>query len=160
MLFIGDLDNRDLSEKLGRELKLPVIYPDLHIFPDGEMRVRILEKVADKKIILLKTHVHPIDSSILQTAFLLDALKNNGAGLITLIVPYLGYMRADHMFRTGEAVPLEVVIHLLEGNGAAKVALVDPHSVKIPEMFNIPVLDLSVLDVFAEKIRGEDRRKN
>lgn len=152
MLFIGDLDNRDLSDKLGEELKLPVIYPDLHIFPDGEMRVRILEEVADKEIILLKTHVHPIDSSILQTAFLLNALKQNGAGLITLVVPYLGYMRGDHMFRTGEAVPLEVVIKLLESNGAAKVALVDPHSIKIPELFNIPVIDLTALHVFADKI--------
>jgi ribose-phosphate pyrophosphokinase len=160
MLFIGDLDNRSLSEKLGVELKLDVIYPDLHVFPDGEMRVRIMEEVADKEIVLLKTHVHPIDSSILQTAFLLDALKKNGAGLVTLIVPYLGYMRGDHMFRTGEAVPLDVVIKLLEVNGAAKVALVDPHSIKIPELFKVPVLDLSANALFAEKIREMKLDKN
>lgn len=153
MLLIGDIDNRDLSEKLGKELGLDVMYPDLHIFPDGEMRVRILEEVAGKEILLLKTHVHPIDSSILQTAFLLDALKNNGAGLVTVVVPYLGYMRGDHMFRTGEAVPLEVVIKLLEVNGAAKVVLVDPHSIKIPELFSVPVSDLSANALFAEKIR-------
>lgn len=154
MLLIGDLDNRDLSEKLSKELGSDTVYPDLHIFPDGEMRVRILPEVADKEIILLKTHVHPIDSSILQTAFLLDALKENGAGIVTLIVPYLGYMRADHMFRTGEAVPLEVVIKLLEVNGAAKVVLMDTHSIKIPEMFKVPVLNLSALKLFAQKIRG------
>src|SRR3989344_8445522 len=108
MLYVGDLENRELSEKLGESLSLPVHYPDLHIFPDGEMRVRILEEVADKQIILLKTHTHTIDSSIMQTCFLLDALKKNGAGLITVVIPYLGYMRGDHMFRTGEAVPLYV----------------------------------------------------
>lgn len=154
MLLIGDLDNRDLSEKLGFELTLPVIYPDLHIFPDGEMRVRVVEDVADQEIILLKTHTNPVDSNILQTMFLLDALKRNGAGLITVVIPYLGYMRGDHMFRSGEGVPLEVVISMLETFGAAKVVLVDPHSIKVPEMFHVPVINLSALEVFAGKIKS------
>lgn len=153
MVFIGDLDNPDLSEKLGKKLNLPVVYPDIHVFPDGEMRVRILPEVADKQIILLKTHTHPIDSSILQTCFLLDALKKNGAGLVTLIVPYLGYMRGDHMFRTGEAVPLEVVITMLQDSGTAKALLIDPHSIRIPELFTVPVINTSALDVFAKKIK-------
>lgn len=154
MIYVGDLENRELSERLAKSLGLPVIYPDLHVFPDGEMRVRILEEVADQEIILLKTHTNPIDSSIMQTCFLLDALKKNGAGLVTLIVPYLGYMRGDHMFRTGEAVPLEVVISALETNGAAKVILIDPHSIRIPELFHIPVTALTALSIFAEKIKS------
>ncbi|MGE5042041.1 MAG: ribose-phosphate diphosphokinase [Candidatus Levyibacteriota bacterium] len=154
MLLIGDLDNRDLSEKLGSELSLPVIYPDLHIFPDGEMRIRVMEDVTDQEIILLKTHTSPVDSNVLQTMFLLDALKRNGAGLVTVVIPYLGYMRGDHMFRNGEGVPLEVVIKMLETFGAAKVVIIDPHSIKIPEMFTIPVANLSALEVFAGKIKS------
>ena len=159
MLFIGDLDNRGLSEKLAEKFGAKLIYPDKHIFPDGEMRLRIPEKLADKKVTFLKSHVAPIDSSILETCFLIDLLKRNGAGLVTGIIPYLGYMRADHMFRTGEGVPLEVVISMLEGAGLYRAVLVDPHSIRIPDLFHIDVLNLSALQVFAEKIKAMNLAK-
>jgi ribose-phosphate pyrophosphokinase len=154
MIFIGDLGNRKLSEKLAAKLGTSAIYADKHIFPDGEMRLRIAEIVADKPVIFLKSHEGVIDSSILETCFLIDVLKRNGAGPVTGIIPYLGYMRADHMFRTGEGVPLEVVISMLEGAGLAKVVLIDPHSIRIPELFHVPVTDLTALSVFADKIKS------
>jgi ribose-phosphate pyrophosphokinase len=154
MLFIGDLDNRKLSEKIAKLLGTQAVYPDKHIFPDGEMRLRVLEEVADQPVVFLKSHEGSIDSSILETSFLIDILKRNGAGPVTGIIPYLGYMRADHMFRTGEGVPLEVVISLFEAVGLAKVILVDPHSIRIPELFHIPVTDLSALSVFADEIKS------
>ncbi len=153
MLFVGDLDNHKLSEKLAKIFGVTAIYPDKHIFPDGEMRVRILEKVAGEPVVFLKSHVAPVDSNVLETLFLIDILKRNGAGLITGIIPYLGYMRADHMFRTGEGVPLEVLISAFEAVGLAKILIVDPHSIRIPELFHIPVVNLSALEVFAAAIR-------
>jgi len=57
------------------------------------------------------------------------------------------------MFRIGEAVSLEVIIKILEAVGVGKVVTVDLHSVRIPELFYIPVLHLSALPIFAEKIK-------
>jgi ribose-phosphate pyrophosphokinase len=62
-------------------------------------------------------------------------------------------MRADHVFREGEAVPLEVVIKMIEGAGAHQFWMIDPHSIKIPEMFVIPVKADSAISLFAEKIK-------
>ncbi len=154
MLFIGDLDNRDLSERLGEAFKTSVIYPDKHIFPDGEMRLRVLEEVVDQEIVFLKSHIKPVDSNILSTVFLIDLLKRNGAGLVTGVIPYLGYQRADHMFRTGEGVPLEMIISMLEAAGLAKIVIVDPHAIKTPDLFKIKVANLSALEVFAKKIKS------
>ena len=64
-LFIGDLSNRELSEKLAEKLGATLTFPDKHIFPDGEMRVRVLEEVADQKVFVLKSLINPSDSSIL-----------------------------------------------------------------------------------------------
>lgn len=153
MILVGDLNNPELSERLAKELDIKLIYPDKHVFPDGEMRIRILEEVVDQEIIVLKSHINPVDSSVMETCFIVDTLKRNGAGLVTGITPYLGYMRADHMFRTGEGVPLEVVISMLENAGLAKAVLVDPHSIRIPELFHIPVINLSALSVFADRIK-------
>ncbi|HVZ66723.1 MAG TPA: ribose-phosphate pyrophosphokinase [Patescibacteria group bacterium] len=159
MILVGDLNNPELSEKLSKELNVELIYPDKHIFPDGEMRVRILKEVVDQEVIVLKSHINPVDSSVMETCFLIDVLKRNGAGLVTGIIPYLGYMRADHMFRTGEGVPLEVVISMLENAGLAKAVLVDPHSIRIPELFHVPVVNLSALSVFADKIKAMNLRE-
>lgn len=85
--------------------------------------------------------------------FIVDALKRSGAKSVTAVIPYLGYQRQDHVFRTGEAVSLEVIIETLESVGMNKLITFDLHSIKIPELFKIPIVHLSALPIFAQKIK-------
>ncbi len=158
MLLIGDELNKSLSEGLSKALKLPLKYPDITVFPDGERRVRINEDVVDKDVIFVKTSstTNNPDSLVIETSFLIDAIKRSGARNVTGVIPYLPYCRADHVFRSGEAVPLEVVIRLFESAGLSKIIFVDPHTIKMPEMFEIPTVNLSALSLFAEKIKSLD----
>lgn len=164
MIFFGDETNKSLSEGLAAELKTPLNYPDIAVFPDGERRIRILEDVVEKDVVFLKTSTsnNNPDSFVIETAFLIDAIKRSGADKITGIIPYLPYCRADHVFRDGEAVPLEVVIKLFEEAGLSKIIFVDPHTIKMPEMFSIDVVNLSALSLFAEKIKeiGFDKKNS
>ncbi len=153
MLLVGDPSNKGLSEKLAKKLSVEFFYPNVKVFADGEKRVRFENKVLDETILVVKSHGIPTDSNILENLFLLDALKRSGATKLIGIIPYLGYMRADHMFRMGEAVPLEVVISALEKNHLDEIVIVDPHSIKIPELFKIPVRNLSAIPLFAKKIK-------
>jgi ribose-phosphate pyrophosphokinase len=153
MLFFGDSNSKELSESIGKKLGVRVHYPEITVFPDGERRVHLLENVVDKDVVFLTTVGTSLDTYVLETSFLIDACKRSGASSVTGIIPYMPYSRADHVFRDGEAVPLEVVIHILESAGLSKILFVDPHTIKMPEMFTIEVKDLSALPVFAEKIR-------
>lgn len=153
MLFIGDFQNKDLSVKISKSLGLECNYPDIHVFADTEKRVRILQEVVDKDILLFKSLSAPVDGNVVELCLLIDALKRNGARQITGVIPYFPYQRADHIFRVGEAVPLEVVIKMVESAGLTKIIIADPHSIKIPEMFLIPITDVSAIPVFAEKIK-------
>lgn len=155
MVFFGDATNKSLSEGLAAELSTPLFFPDITVFPDGERRVRLNDVVVGQDVMFLKTSsvTSNIDSFIIETAFLIDAIKRSGAEKITGIIPYIPYSRADHIFRDGEAVPLEVVIHMFEKAGLSKIIFVDPHTIKMPEMFSIEVVDLSALGMFAEKIK-------
>ncbi|MDO8269537.1 MAG: ribose-phosphate diphosphokinase [Candidatus Levybacteria bacterium] len=155
MVFFGDSTNKSLSEGLSKGLTTPLYFPEVTVFPDGERRIRVVEEVVDADVVFLKTSsiTDNVDSFIIETAFLIDAFKRSGAKSITGIIPYLPYCRADHVFRSGEAVPLEVIIHLLESAGLAKIVFVDPHTIKMPEMFTIDVANLSALSLFAEKIK-------
>lgn len=153
MTIVGDSSNKDLSESITSKLGVKVIYPEITVFPDTEQRVRIPEEVAGQKVYLLKSITPPVDSAVMQLTFLVDALNKNGADKVIGIIPYIPYMRADHIFRTGEAVPLEVVISMIQDSRLNEIIIVDPHSIKIPEMFKIPVHDLSALPLFAQKIK-------
>lgn len=155
MVFIGDQENKSLSVGVAKRLSLPLFYPDVKVFPDGERRVRLIQSVVGKDVTFLKTSSISlnVDSLILETSFLIDACVRSGAKTVTGIIPYMPYARADHVFEDGEAVPFEVVIHLFEKAGLNKVIFVDPHTVRIKEMFQIPVVSLSALSIFAEKIK-------
>jgi len=156
MLFVGDLNNRSLSDSLGRDLNVDVIYPDKHIFDDGEIRMRVETPVLDEEVFILKSTSQPVNDNFLELLFTIDVLKRSGAKKVTAIIPYLGYSRADHVFREGEAVPLEVVIKSLEANGLDEIILIDPHTIRMSEMFRIPHRMESALPVFAEKIKELD----
>lgn len=154
MLIIGDPQNKSLSEGLAGKLSCEVIYPEIMVFPDTEQRVRIdAEKVFGQKVYVVKSIETPVDTQVLQLSFIVDAANRAGADFVTGIIPYIPYMRADHVFRTGEAVPLELVIKMIEDAGLNEIIIVDPHSIKIPEMFKISVKDLSALSMFAAKIK-------
>lgn len=155
MVFFGDQQNTLLTEGLAADLKTSINFPEITVFADGERRVRLTKEVVDQDVIFVKTasETPSLDSYLIETAFLIDSIKRSGAKTVTGIIPYIPYSRADHVFRTGEAVPLEVVINLFEKAGLSKIVFVDPHTIKMPEMFSIDVESLSALPLFAEKIK-------
>lgn len=151
-LFSGS-SNKPLCQKIARELQIDLSPLEIHIFPDGEKRIRIEESVVDEHCIVVQSTNPPVDENYMELLFILDALKRNGAKSVTVVMPYIGYQRQDHVFREGESRSLEVVVRALEVTGANRFIAVDFHSIKIPEIFQIPVVHLSGLDIFAEKIK-------
>ncbi len=159
MKIFSGTANPKLAEKLAKELKLPLFLPEKFVFPDGEERIRILERVVDEIIVLVQPLSPPVNENLIELCLIVDALKRSGAKKILAIVPYLGYQRQNRVFRSGEAVSLIVVVKILESVGIDKILTFDLHSIKIPQFFKIPVVHLSALPLFAEKIKTEDLNK-
>jgi ribose-phosphate pyrophosphokinase len=154
-IFSGS-SNKPLAEKVAKKLNLELSPLEIHIFPDGEKRIRVEEKVVDEDCVVIQSAGTPADSNYMELFFIVDALKRSGAKSITAVIPYLGYQRQDHIFRDGEAVSLRVVIEALEKIGATKIITFDLHSIKIPEFFRIPIVHLSALGLFANEIKKLD----
>lgn len=155
MKVFGGSANIKLAKLIADEMGLPLSQIETHIFPDGEKRIRIIDPVVDEHCVVVQPTSTPADQNFMELFFIVDALKRSGASQVTAVVPYLGYQRQDHIFRDGEAVSLEVVVKTLEAVGTDNVIAVDLHSVKIPEVFKIPVTHLSALPLFAKKIKAE-----
>ncbi len=154
MKIFSGFSNIKLAEGVALSLGTKYFLPERFVFPDKEVRVRITEKVVGENAIIIQPQCAPVNENIIETCFIADALKRNGAASVTLVAPYLGYQRQDHVFRDGEAVSLEVVIKMIESCGIDKIMVFDLHSIKIPELFKIPVVHLSAFPLFAQRIRS------
>lgn len=151
-VFSGS-SNLPLAQKVSKNLGLKLSPLEITVFADGEKRVRVVDNVVDIETVVVQSTAAPADANYMELFFIIDALKRSGAKSVTVVIPYLGYQRQDHVFRDGEAVSLGVVIKAIESLGASKVITFDLHTVKIPELFRIPVSHLSALPLFAEKIK-------
>lgn len=153
-IFSGN-SNKPLAEKIVRHLNLSLSPVEIFIFPDGEKRIRIKEKVVDEDCVIIQSASIPPDENYMEVFIMIDALKRSGAKSVKVLIPYLGYQRQDHVFRDGEAVSLEVIAEILTRVGMTELFSFDLHSPKIPEIFTVPVHHLSALPLFAVKIKEE-----
>lgn len=153
-IFSGS-SNKPLAEKIAKELRIKLSPLEIHIFPDGEKRIRLLDSVVDQHTVVVQSTSTPADQNYMELFFIADALKRNGAKSVTAVIPYLGYQRQDHIFREGESVSLEVVIRTLEAVGVNRLIGFDFHTIRVPELFRIPVSHLSGLPLFAQAIKKE-----
>lgn len=153
-IFSGS-SNKSLAEKVAKHLNLKLSPLEIFVFPDGEKRIRIKERVLDQDCVLIQSTGIPVDSNYMELFLTVDALKRSGAKSIKTVMPYFGYQRQDHIFRDGEDVSLEVIAKTLESVGVSQLFSFDLHTPKIPEIFKIPVKHLSVLPKFRNHIKKE-----
>lgn len=155
MLIFSGSSNKPLAEKIARVLGKKLSPVEIFVFPDGEKRIRIQEKVLDKDCVIIQSASIPPDENYMELFIMIDALKRSGAKSVKTLIPYLGYQRQDHIFREGEAVSLEVIAEILTKVGMTELFSFDLHSPKIPEIFSVPVSQLSALPLFAERIKKD-----
>jgi len=153
MKIFSGTSNKPLAQKIAEDLGIQLSELEIFVFPDGEKRITILDKVLDEDTLVVQSTSNPADENYMQLFFIVDALKRSGAKSVTAVIPYLGYQRQDHVFRDGEAVSLQVIIKTLESTGVTKITTLDLHSVKIPELFHLPIEHLSAIPLFAKKIK-------
>jgi ribose-phosphate pyrophosphokinase len=95
-----------------------------HHFPDDEVKLR-LPAVLPARVVLLRTLDHPNDK-LIELLLAARTARTLGAQHLTLVAPYLAYMRQDIAFTPGEAVSQRIVGDFLAALFDA-VITVDPH---------------------------------
>ena len=127
-------------------------------FPDGERYVRLVSDVLGKSVYLVCTLARP-DEGFLRLVFAADAARSLGARTVTLIAPYLSYMRQDRRFRAGEAVTSMSFARLISSSFDSLVT-VDPHLHRYPalsSLYAIPANTLHAAPLLADWIAAEVR---
>jgi len=112
-------------------------------FPDEETYIRLESDVNGKEAIVVCTLDRP-DNKFLSLYFLAEILKDAGADKITLVSPYLAYMRQDKKFNPGECVTSEHFANLLSGF-VDELITVDPHLHRIKSLESIYAIPTKVI---------------
>ena len=153
-IFSGN-SNKPLALKIAEKMGEKLSPAEVFVFPDGEKRIRIEEKVLGEDTLLIQSTSAPPDENYMELFLLIDGLKRSGAKSVKVMLPYMGYQRQDHIFRDGEAVSLEVIAEILQRVGMSEFYSFDLHTPKITEIFSVPAHHLSALSLFADKIKKE-----
>ena len=84
-------DSEIFARRLSRHAGIGCARVRVHRFPDGESLVRVRSPVGSDA--LLVRSLHDPNAKLIEIALAADALRRAGAKRITLIAPYLPYMR-------------------------------------------------------------------
>jgi ribose-phosphate pyrophosphokinase len=157
-LLLGFPESRDAARRVAERAGLPYADVDVHRFPDGESKLT-LPPVGAGHVILYRSLDRPHDK-LVELLLASRALRRQGVQRLSLVAPYLCYMRQDKAFAPGEIVSQPIIGGWL-AEGFEDVITVDPHLHRISRLSEaVPArnaLALGAAPAFVEYLRREAR---
>ena len=100
-------DERQVAQACADQTGLSLAVVQRHRFPDGEVRVRLPESLPAR--VVLWRGLHQPNDKLVELMLVARTARTLGAQHLTLVAPYLAYMRQDIAFNPGEAVSQRIV---------------------------------------------------
>jgi len=138
-----------LAQSVTEYLGIPLGRCEVFEFSNENIFVRILENVRQRDTFVIQPLCSPVNKSLVELLIMLDALKRASAGRITAVVPHYGYGRTDKKDQPRVPITARLVADLLTTAGANRLLTVDLHAAQIQGFFNIPVDELTALDILS-----------
>ena len=117
-------DERGLARRIALAGRLGAAAIARHRFPDGEIRLTLPPRLP-RRVVMLRSLNLP-NEKLLELLLAAQTARELGAHEVTLVAPYLAYMRQDCAFAPGEAVSQRHVGGFLAAL-FDRLVTVDPH---------------------------------
>jgi ribose-phosphate pyrophosphokinase len=151
MLFSGRA-YPELADEIGSVLGVAPTPTDTFEFASGEVFVRYKESVRGSDAFVIQSMASPINTWIMETLIMVDALKRGSAKRITVVLPFYPYGRQDKKHRGREPISARLMADLFRTAGANRILTVDLHTAQIQGFFDGPVDHLFAMDTMAEYV--------
>jgi len=151
-------DAVDLARPLARTLGAVARRIEVHRFPDGESRVRVVPGAGSSAVVIRR--LDDPNAKLFEVLLAIDALRRTGVTRIALVAPYLPYMRQDRVFEAGEAVS-QLVFADVVSHAVDRVVTVEPHLHRIHELgevFACSAVSIPAAPLLADWCRRLGRR--
>ncbi len=131
MLILSFPESRSQARQLAEALSADCKKVEIHHFPDGESRL-VLPVDLPEQVIFHRSLDHPNDK-LVELLLAADSAREQGVKQLTLVAPYLCYMRQDKAFHPGEVVSQKIIGRFLAGR-FDQVLTVDTHLHRIQNL--------------------------
>ncbi|NLK22154.1 MAG: ribose-phosphate pyrophosphokinase [Epulopiscium sp.] len=128
-----------LAREIAKELGLKLGASEVGRFSDGEISVRIDDKVRGADVFIIQPTSTPVNEHLMELLIMIDGLRRASAGRITAVIPYYGYARQDRKARARDPISARLVADLIQTAGADRVLTMDLHCAQIQGFFTIPL---------------------
>ena len=125
---------RILADRLAAETGYRVSPVEIHFFPDEESLVCLPPELPEH-IIFLCSLDHP-NEKLVELGFAAATARELGARHLTLVAPYLCYMRQDKAFQAGQAISQRIVGNWI-GDWFDTIITVDAHLHRIRSLNDV-----------------------
>ncbi len=136
-----------LAKAVTEYLNIPLGNCEVFQFSNENSFVRILENVRSRDTFVIQPISSPVNKNLVELLIMLDALKRASAERITAVIPYYGYGRTDKKDQPRVPITARLIADLLTVAGANRLLTVDLHAGQIQGFFNIPVDELTALNL-------------
>jgi ribose-phosphate pyrophosphokinase len=158
-VFTGN-SHPELVKKVTDYLGIPLGRAEVFQFANENIFVRILENVRERDTFVIQPLSSPVSQNIIELLIMIDALKRASAKRITAVVPYYGYGRTDKKDQPRVPITARLLADLLTAAGANRLLTVDLHAAQIQGFFNIPVDELTALNILADYFKQKKLDSN
>ncbi|MCL2772167.1 MAG: ribose-phosphate diphosphokinase [Oscillospiraceae bacterium] len=142
--------SREFTKKICDFLSVPVGKSEVITFSEGNIYVKIGEKVRGMDVYIVQTIGLNPNNEFVELLFWLDAFKRSGVNSVTAIIPYFSYAKADKKDEPRVSIRARVCADCLETAGVDRIVTMDLHSSQIQGFFRKPVDHLYAANIFCD----------
>ena len=146
-VFTGNA-HPELAKSVCSYLNIPFGQAKVFKFSNGNSFVQYEENIRERDVFIVQPAADPVNDSIMELLIMIDAAKRASARRITAVMPYYGYGRTDKKDQPRVPITAKLIADLLTVAGAQRLLTVDLHAGQIQGFFNIPVDELTALNLF------------
>ena len=87
MKILTGNSNKQLSNKISKNLKNKLVNTSIRKFADGEIYIEINENIRGNSIFIIQSVSSPANDNLMELLLCIDALKRSSAKNITAVIP-------------------------------------------------------------------------
>lgn len=156
MLLFSGTSNPKLAESIADEVSARFGKIEHLRFSDGEIGMRITDSFLRKHVYAVQSGGDNVNDSLIELLLMIDAFRRGAAKSVTAVIPYLPYSRKEKKDTRQDPISGKLVANLLQTAGIDALISVDLHSDAIEGFFDVPVVNISPVALFARHLRKID----
>lgn len=136
-LFAGTA-SPELSDEIAEYLGLSLCGRDIITFPNDNLFVKLHASVRGQDCYVIQTTSVPVHRNLMELLIMVQTLRLDSAGRISVVVPYMCYGRSDRKDQPRVPITARLVADMIQVAGADRYITMDLHAGQIQGFFSIP----------------------